>query len=263
MIEFAGMDAHRVDVLDRADDDAIVPFVPDDLHLEFFPAEHALLDQHLIGRRSVDAALDDLDELAPGVGDAAAGAAEGEARADDRRQADVVERDQSLAQGLDLVRARRLEADPGHRLAEQLAILGLVDRLGARADHLNLVLLEDPHFSQAESAIERGLAAHGGQEREAARNRVALLGDDLGDDLGRDRLDIGPIRHVGIGHDGGRIGIDEDDSIAFRPERLAGLGPRIVELARLADDDRSGADDENGRNIVALGHWVSKLDRLG
>ena len=72
----AGVDAHRIDVLDRADDDAIVRLVADDLHLEFFPAEHALLDQHLVGRRGVDAALDDLDELALVVGDAAAGAAD-------------------------------------------------------------------------------------------------------------------------------------------------------------------------------------------
>ena len=46
----AGMHAHRVDVLDRADDDAIVLFVAHHLHLELFPAEHALLDQDLVGR---------------------------------------------------------------------------------------------------------------------------------------------------------------------------------------------------------------------
>ena len=88
----AGVDAHRVDVLDRADDDAIVRLVADHLHLEFLPAEHALLDQHFVGRRGVDAALDDLDELGLVVGDAAAGAAQREGRADDGGQADVVER---------------------------------------------------------------------------------------------------------------------------------------------------------------------------
>ena len=67
---------------------------------------------------------------------------------------------------------------------------------------------------------------------------MALLHDDLGDDLGRDRLDIGPVRHVGIGHDGGGIGVDEDDPVALRAQRLAGLRPGIIELARLADDDR-------------------------
>ena len=250
----AGVDAHRVDVFDRADDDAIVLFVAHHLHLEFLPAEDALLDQHLVGRRSVHAALDDLDEFASCVGDAAAGAAEREARADDRGQADVVERGKPLRQRLHLMRARRLEADPGHRLAEQLAVLGLVDRLGAGADHLDVIAIEHAHLAQGKSAIERRLPAHGRQQREAARDRIALLGDDLGDDLGGDRLDIGPVRHVRIGHDGGGIGIDEDDSIAFRAQRLAGLRPRIIELARLADDDRAGADDEDGGNIGPFGH---------
>jgi hypothetical protein len=53
------------------------------------PAEHRLLDQHFGGRRGVEPALDDLDELGLVVGDAAAGAGERERRPDDRRQADV------------------------------------------------------------------------------------------------------------------------------------------------------------------------------
>jgi hypothetical protein len=66
------MNAHRVDVLDGADDDAIVDAIADDLHLELFPAEHGFLDQHLGSRRCVQAALDDLQEFFPVVGDAAA-----------------------------------------------------------------------------------------------------------------------------------------------------------------------------------------------
>ena len=143
----AGMDAHRVDVLDRADDDAIVLFVAHHLHLELFPAEHALLDQNLVGGRSVDAALHDLDQFASRVGDAPAGAAHGEARADDRGQADVGHRGQRLAQRLHLMRARRLEADARHRLAEPLAVLRLVDRIGGGADHLDVVALEHAHLA--------------------------------------------------------------------------------------------------------------------
>ena len=250
----AGVHAHRIDVLDRADDDAIVRLVADDLHLEFLPAEHALLDEHLVGWRGVDAALDDLDEFVAVVGDAAAGAAHREARADDRGQADVLERGERLAQRLDVMRARRLQADLGHRLAEQFAILGLVDRLGGRADHLDVILLQHAHFLQAERAVERGLPAHGRQQREAAGDRIALLGDDLGDDLRRDRLDIGPVRRLRIGHDRGGVGIDEDDSIALRAQRLARLRARIVELAGLADDDRARADDEDRRDVGAFRH---------
>ena len=71
----AGMHAHRIDILDRADDDAVVVLVADDLHLVLLPAEHRFLDQHLGGRRGVEPALDDLQELLAVIGDAAAGAA--------------------------------------------------------------------------------------------------------------------------------------------------------------------------------------------
>jgi hypothetical protein len=71
----------------RAHDDAVVGTVAHDLHLELFPADQRLLDQQLVGRRQVQAALADLLELLGVVGDAAAGAAEREARADHHREA--------------------------------------------------------------------------------------------------------------------------------------------------------------------------------
>ena len=74
----AGMDAHWIDVLDRADDDAIVLAVAHHLHLEFFPAQHRLLDQHLADRRGLEPAAHDLGELGLIVGDPAARAAERE-----------------------------------------------------------------------------------------------------------------------------------------------------------------------------------------
>ena len=83
----ARVDAHRIDVLDGADDDAVIRLVADDLHLVFLPAEHTLLDQHLIGGRRVEAALDDVEEFLTVVGDAAARPAHGEGRAQDGRQA--------------------------------------------------------------------------------------------------------------------------------------------------------------------------------
>jgi hypothetical protein len=75
----AGVHAHRVEVLDRAHDDAVVGGVAHHLHLEFLPAQHRFLDQHLAGGRQLQAAGGDLDQLLAVVGDAAAAAAEGEA----------------------------------------------------------------------------------------------------------------------------------------------------------------------------------------
>ena len=55
----AGVDAHRIDVLDRADDHDVVVAVAHHLELELAPAEHRLLDQHLADRRGGDPARDD------------------------------------------------------------------------------------------------------------------------------------------------------------------------------------------------------------
>ena len=93
---------------------------------------------------------------------------------------------------------------------------------------------------QRHRGVERGLAAHGRQQRVGP-----LLLDDLGDHLGRDRLDVGRVGQARIGHDRGRVGVDQDDAIALVPQRLAGLHAGIVELAGLADDDRPGADDQD------------------
>ena len=49
----AGVNAHRIDIFDRADNDAVIRFVADDLHFEFFPAEYRFLDQHFGGRRGM------------------------------------------------------------------------------------------------------------------------------------------------------------------------------------------------------------------
>ena len=161
-------------------------------------------------------------------------------------------------QRLDLVRARRLQADARHRLAEQLAVLGLVDGVGGGADHLDVEFLQHAHLAQRQRAVERGLPAHGRQQRVGP-----LLLDDLGDDLRRDRLDIGGVGQIRIGHDGRRIGVDQDDPVALVLERLAGLRAGIVELAGLADDDRAGADDQDRLRCrfvwaSAPGNWAQK-----
>ena len=225
--------------------------IADHLHLELLPAEHALLDQHLVRGRGVEAALDDLGELLAVVGDAAARAAQREGGRMIAGRPDVL-RAPASASCAGVRRARdfgRLEADPGHRLAEQLAVLGLVDHRRLGADHLDAELGEHAHAVEVERGVERRLPAHGRQQRVGP-----LLLDDLGDDLGRDRLDIGRVGQLRIGHDGGRVGVDQDDAIALCLQRLAGLRAGIVELAGLADDDRARADDEDGLDICALRH---------
>ncbi len=305
----AGMHPHRIDVLDGADDDAVIRLVADDLHLVFLPAEHALLDQHLVGGGGVEAALDDLEEFLAVIGDAPARAAEREGGADNGRQPHMREGLERLAERVFLValaplvlvgrpfglelrlpalrardlqlgevflavgllqrggigegRAGRLEADLRHRVAEEGAVLGLVDGGGVRADHLDAEFVEHAHLLEREGGVERGLAAHGGQEGEAACAVAALLLDDLRDDFRGDRLDIGRVREVGIGHDRGRVRIDQHDPVALGAQRLAGLGAGIIELAGLADHDGTGPDDQDGGDVGTLGHEDSRTRPAG
>ena len=141
----------------------------------------------------------------------------------------------------------RLDADLFHRVAEQQAIFAKLDGVDVRADQLDAVLVEHAGVVQRDGEIQRGLSADGGQ------NRVgALLFDDLRDRFDGERLDVGAVGHLRIGHDGRRIAVDEDDVEPFRPQRLACLRARVVELARLPDDDRAGADDENALEIFSF-----------
>ena len=141
------------------------------------------------------------------------------------------------------------QADLPHRVLEEQPVLGLLDGFDFGADQLDAVLVEHAGFGQLHGKIEAGLAADGGEQsiRTFAANHFFGEGD-------AERLDVGAVGQLGIGHDGGRIGIDQHHFVAVGLERLAGLRAGIVELAGLADDDRAGADDQDAMEVVAAGH---------
>ena len=243
------MHAHGIDVLDGAHDDAVVRLVADHLHLELLPAEHAFLDQNLVSRRGIEAPFDDFEELFPIVGDTAARPAQRERGPDDRRKPDVFERGDRLRHGVRQHGSRRFEPNSVHRLAKELPVLRLIDRLRTGADHFDAVSGKDALLVQCKSRIEGRLAAHGRQQRVGA-----LFRNDLGDHLRRDRLDVGRVGQLGVRHDGGGIRVDQDDAIPLGLQCFAGLGAGIVEFAGLPDNDGSRADDQNGLDVGAFGH---------
>ena len=189
------MHAHRVQVLDRADDDAVVLLVAHHFHLELFPAEERFLDQELARGRRIEAALAHLDELVLVVGDAAAGAAERERGPYHRREADVALHLQRL---LEIVRdagARRGEPDAGHRRLEFLAVLGLVDRSFDAPISSTSNLFSTPSRARSSAQLSAVWPPIVGS---SASGRSAL--DDLGDHRPGDRLDVGRVGHLRIGH---------------------------------------------------------------
>ena len=84
----ARMDAHRVQVFDRADDHDVVRPVAHHLQFVLFPAQGRLFEHHLVDQRRVEAALGDFGKLLPVVGDAASGPAQSERGADDDGKSD-------------------------------------------------------------------------------------------------------------------------------------------------------------------------------
>mmetsp|Transcript_27789 Transcript_27789/g.69668 ORF Transcript_27789/g.69668 Transcript_27789/m.69668 type:complete len:440 (+) Transcript_27789:2089-3408(+) len=79
--------AHGVEVLDRAYDDNVVCQVAHHLKLVLLPTKQGPFNQYLVSRGGGDAGVDDDFILFHVVGNAAAGAAECEGRADDEREA--------------------------------------------------------------------------------------------------------------------------------------------------------------------------------
>jgi hypothetical protein len=96
--------------------------------------------------------------------------------------------------------ARHSQAGAGHRLAEALAVLGAVDRLVVGADQLNRVALERSVLLQGLGEVQRGLPAQRRQQRVRA-----LGGDHPLDELGRERLDVGGVGELRVGHDRRRV----------------------------------------------------------
>ena len=183
------------------------------------------------------------------VRDAAAGTAERERRAAHHGKAQLGDNRLGVFHGVGIAAARDLDAEFLHALVEQLAVLSALDGGKVAADHFDAVLVKDARLREGDGGIQAGLAA----ERREKRVRAFLL-DDFLDELGRDWLDVGAIGEARVSHDGRRVGVDEDDAVAVGFEDLAGLGTRVVELACLADDDRTRSDDQDGLDVGTLRH---------
>ena len=236
-----GVDPHRVHVLHVADGDAVVLPVAHHLVLDFLPAAEGLLDEHLrllrvvgpedVGERGLEFGLR-LDDGAPL-------AAQREADAQHQRQPD---RERGLPRFVAAVAddaPRGQHADLREAGVEAPPILGVPDALHRGAEHLDPGLPEP--LLELEAAVERGLAAEG--ERHAVH---AFLLGDLPHEARGHRVQVEAVRHPLAGLDRRDVRIHEDGAHALLAQRLDGLGPRVVELAGLADLERPRAEDDDG-----------------
>ena len=245
----ARMDAHGIEVFDGADDDAVAGKITHDLEFKLFPTEDAFFDEDFVDGRKIDAAFENLFEFFAIVSNAAAGAAHGEAGAQDDGIADAFGKFQAVVEIVDELRLRHVEADFLHRIFEEETVFGFFDGFDFGADEFDFVFIEHACFGKFDGEVQSGLAADGGEQRIGT-----LFANDLSGVGDAERFDIGAVGELGIGHDGGRIGVDEDDFVAFLAEGFAGLGAGVIEFAGLADDDGAGADDHDAVKVGAFRH---------
>ncbi len=235
-----GVDPHRVDVLDRADDHDVVGPIAHHLELELPPADDGLIEQDLPDRRCLEPLGGDLLELLLAASDPPSPAPEGEGGAHDAGQPELREGTLGLVEIGGDHALGHLQPRLRHRLPEEVAVLGAGDGLVVGPDQLHPVLLQGAVVVEGLREVQGGLPAEGSQQGVGS-----LPLDHLGHGAGQQGLDVGRVGELGIGHDRRRVGVDEDDLVALLPQHLAGLDPGVVELGRLPDHDRTRAEDQD------------------
>ena len=251
----AGVHAHGIEVLDRADDDDVVLEVAHHLELVFLPAEDGFLDQGFVDGREIEAARQQFHEFFAIEGNAATCAAQRERWPNDDREADFSGEFEAVFEIVNERGLGNVEADLLHRVFEEEAIFSLLDRRDVCADEKRVVFVEHAAVGEFDRKVERGLSADGGQNSETcAWRHLALDTDDFFQVLAGERLDVSAVGDLGVGHDGRRIRVRQHHFVALSLERLAGLRAGVIELGRLPDDDGAGAEDQDFRDVVASRH---------
>ena len=234
------MHTHRVEILDRADHHDIVGTVPHDFEFELLPAQDRFLDQHLTDGTGLQPDATEPLQFGGIVGEAGAHTTHGVARTQYHGQPelfagrpDVLQRVADVAAGALGATARELRQVLDH-LFELLSVLTALDRIDGGTDQLNAVAFQHPVVMQGDRGIQRGLAPQGGQQ-----GVRAFLRDDALDERRSDRLQIGGVGELRVGHDAGRVGVDQDHPKALGAQDPTGLRTGVVELGRLPDHDRA------------------------
>ena len=138
------MDSHGVHVFDEADRDHPVLGVPDDLQLQFLPAQHGFLDKDLPDEAGGDAASRDGPQLLHVVNEAAARSAHRVGRTDHHR---IAEGCGDLLRLLDAVGRfafGHVDAEAVHRCLECDPVLAPLDGIDLNTNHLDSVFVQYP-----------------------------------------------------------------------------------------------------------------------
>ena len=241
------MDADRVNVFHIAHGDAVVVVVAHDLVLDFFPPGDAAFNEHLMDTAAAQADRCDFAKLLLVVGKTAAAAAERVSRAHDDRVADCLCGCYAVFQFFrDCAAGHRL-ADAHHGFLKKLPVFRHADGIGACADHFHMVFFQKAGFLQLHGKVQGILPTEGRQDAVGV-----FLQNYLFDGFSGEWFNVNLVRNLPVRHNRGRVGVNQNDLDALFAQGAACLRAGIVELSRLTDDNRAGANDDDLFDFLAL-----------
>src|SRR5208283_3098746 len=130
------------------------------------------------------------------------------------RETELARKIKPVAQVVDESGARHLETDADHRVFEEQTVFGLLDGFKLGANQLDVIPLQNAGVGKIDGEIQCCLSADCWQKSELPRVRLArkhlrFNADNLFHVVVVQRLDVGAVGQLGIGHDGGRIRVHQ------------------------------------------------------
>ena len=247
----AGVNTDGVQIFHVADGDGGVICVADYFVLDLLVALDTLFDEDLTNRGKFKPGFQQLLKLRLTVGKSASGSAQREGRAKDDRISDFLRGSTAFFHAADHDGRKYRLAES---LAESLELFTILSHLytrGIRSEKFTSAFGEDAFLLKLHGKVESCLTA------DARKNSVGpLAADDPRDILEVKRFHIYPVSNRLVCHDGGGVGVAQDDFISLFLEREAGLRARVIELGSLPDDDRAGAYDQDFVYVGSFRHDV-------
>jgi len=245
----ASMDAHGVYILNETNGDHLVFGVADHLEFQLLPPQHRLLDKYLVDETDRKTPACHHAEFLHIIDHTTADAPHGIGWAHHHRVTQSGSHLLGILHRIDGRAASHLNTQGIHHLLKGNPVLPLLDGVGVHTDYLHTILFKDSLFIKQQRKVQRRLSAQVGQQRIRP-----FLADDLFQGILIQRLDIGDVGHLRVGHDGGRIGVDQHDLIPQGTERFARLRSGVIKFTCLSNDDRSRPDDQYLANVISLRH---------
>ncbi|OQC01327.1 MAG: hypothetical protein BWX80_03366 [Candidatus Hydrogenedentes bacterium ADurb.Bin101] len=114
----SGVDTHRIQVFNGADDNYVVMEITHDLQLIFLPADYGFFNEDFRYGAGVQSVFDGMEVFVFIEGKARAGTAQGKGRAYNRGISDLFAKNMGLFKGMNHLAAGHVEADPFHGFFE-------------------------------------------------------------------------------------------------------------------------------------------------